>query len=81
MKDYANTVVVWNKLYKKELFKDIRFPLGKIHEDEFTTYKILYNSKKIVMTSKPLYYYLQRSNSIMGEKFNVKRLDVIRSIF
>lgn len=76
---YVTTSVVWNKLYRKELFTEIRFPKGKIHEDEFTTFKVLFKSKKVVTTSKPLYYYLQRSNSIMGENFNVKRLDFLEA--
>lgn len=76
---YVNTVVVWNKLYKRKLFKQIRFPKGKVHEDEYTTYKVLFDTKKVVCTSKPMNYYLQRSDSIMGnikgEGFNVKLLD------
>lgn len=77
--NYLNTVVVWNKLYKRDLFNNVRFPKGKIHEDEFTTYKVLYNSLKIVITLKKMYFYLQRSDSIMGQKFNVNRLDVIEA--
>ncbi|MDQ1000338.1 glycosyltransferase involved in cell wall biosynthesis [Neobacillus niacini] len=77
--DYVVSVVVWNKLYRKELFDNIRFPVGKIHEDEFTTYQLLYKSKKLALTKIPLYYYLQRTNSIMGEKFNSKRLDVLEA--
>jgi glycosyltransferase involved in cell wall biosynthesis len=78
---YSNVIsgVAWNKLYKAELFKDIRFPKGKIHEDDFTTFKVLYNSKKIVTTSLPLYYYLQRSNSIMGSEFNARHLDSLEA--
>ena len=34
---YLKSVVAWNKLYKKELFEEIRFPKGKLHEDEFTS--------------------------------------------
>lgn len=58
--------VAWNKLYKKELFSDLRYPKGKIFEDEFTTYKALYRSKKVCYVNLPLYYYLQRNNSIIG---------------
>lgn len=72
---YVNSVVVWNKLYKRNLFKNIRFPKGKVHEDEYTTYKVLFETKKVVCTSKQMYYYLQRSDSIMGNEFNIKRLD------
>jgi len=61
-------VVSWSKLYKKELFNNVRFPLKQIHEDEFTTYQLFFYSKKISYTSKTLYYYFQRPDSIMGQK-------------
>lgn len=66
----GSAVVVWNKLYKRELLQNIRFPIGRIHEDEFTTYKILYSINKMVITSRKLYYYFQRADSIMSSKFN-----------
>lgn len=72
-----NYIVVWNKLYKIELFDHVRFPKGKLHEDEYTTYKVLFKSKKIIVTSIPLYYYLQRTDSITGQKFNLKKLDAL----
>lgn len=75
----GNRVVSWNKLYKKKLFNQIEFPMGKIHEDEYTTYKLLYQCKKIVVTNLKFYYYRQRENSIISEKFNPKRLDVIQA--
>ena len=55
----------WNKLYKKELFDEIRYPKGYKMEDIGTTYKIFYKSKKIVYSDFKLYYYFQRQNSIL----------------
>lgn len=72
-------VVVWNKLYRKECFKDLRFPIGKIHEDEFLTHKILLECSSIAYTDEKLYYYVQHSNSIMGKGFNRKFLDSIEA--
>ena len=79
--NYVNTVVVWNKIYKRELFKNIKYPKGKVHEDEYTTYKILFSAKKVVSTSKQMYYYLQRSSSIMGKGFNIKSLDKLDAYY
>lgn len=73
-------VVVWNKIYKKELFDKIRFPLNRIHEDEFVTYLLFWNSKKTVFTNQYLYYYLQRKTSITGRPFTVKRLDALDAL-
>lgn len=62
----------WNKIYRKELFKDTRFPLGKIHEDQFITPIVYLEAKKIKLVKKYYYNYLNRENSIMnsdrGEK-------------
>lgn len=71
-------VVAWNKLYKREIFKSIRYPVGKRNEDEFVIQDILYQADKIVYTDAQLYYYLQRENSIMGfgaAVYDRKRMD------
>jgi len=67
-------VLAWNKLYRKEVFENFRYAKGKIHEDEFLTYKILHQSKKIVFTHARLYYYYQSPNSIIRTGFNPKKL-------
>lgn len=56
-------VGVWNKLYKRELFNGIRFPIGKRGEDWFIIYKIIEKSKKIVYNPIAKYYYRQREES------------------
>ena len=68
-------VVCWNKLYKSELFKEIRFPEGKIHEDEYTTYKVLNRANRIALLPTRLYYYRRRPESIVAKKYSYKRLD------
>lgn len=75
-------IIIWNKLYKKSLFIDnnIIFPEGKIHEDTFTSYKLLYAANKIVFTNSPLYYYLQRRGSIMNSNFNMNNFDMIEAV-
>lgn len=77
---YEQLTVSWGKIFKSELFKEVRFPIGKIHEDEFTTYKILYKANKIVFTTEALLYYWQRPDSIMGTGFKIKnRLHVLEA--
>ncbi len=80
-KYYVQMVVSCSKLYNRKLFKDIEFPVGKVHEDEFTTHKLIYKAKKIVFTEEQLYYYWQRSDSITGLGFNVLgRFDYIEAL-
>ena len=71
----TNAVVAWGKLYKKELFIDIRYPFGKLHEDEFTTYKLLFQSRKIIVVNKALYFYFSNSNGITGSLWTPQHLD------
>ncbi|WP_051689269.1 glycosyltransferase [Butyrivibrio sp. AE2032] len=59
--------VVWNKLYKKELFDGLRFPKGIQNEDEAITYKLLYRAGIVSYMPDALYNYFQRNNSIMHE--------------
>ena len=73
----AYYVVAWNKLYKKELFENIRYPEGRIHEDEATTYKLFDQAKKCVFVDNALYGYFVGSGgtSITRNGFHLKKLD------
>lgn len=56
---------VWNKCYKKDLFTNIRFPVGKIFEDILTIPELCLYAQKIVCIPDKLYYYnRQNENSI-----------------
>lgn len=69
-----NFTVAWGKLYKKSLLSAIRYPKGKIHEDEFVTYKLLFRCPYIMFTEAPLYNYFVNSESIMGTTWTPKHL-------
>ena len=70
---------VWNKLYRREVIADILFPKGKTNEDEFWTYRVFGNAKKVSKISDVLYFYFQRPGSIMGETYSLKRLDALEA--
>jgi len=72
-------VSAWAKLYKKSLFENIKFPVGRLYEDSATTYKLIDSSKKITFYSVPIYYYIIRKNSITNYKFDNKKFDLILS--
>lgn len=76
----ACAVVAWNKIYKTKLFNDVRYPFGRVHEDVFTTHKLLYKANKIICIKDKFYYYRQRANSITTNKYNKKRLDILDAI-
>lgn len=71
-------VVVWNKLYRRELLDGISFE-STIHEDEFFTNKYLPKCRNIGYVEGRLYYYRQRTGSIMNSQFDERNLDVLEA--
>ena len=69
--------VTWNKLYKKEIFKDIRYPEGKIFEDIAVICDIADKAKKISYTNEPLYYYRARKSGISKSYNSTDRIDAL----
>lgn len=56
---------IWNKLYKKGLFNEVKFPEGRNYEDLATIYKLYFKAKNIIVTDYSLYkYWLGNLNSI-----------------
>ena len=70
------TVTAWGKLYKTSLFTDydILYPVGKINEDDHTTYKLIYHSNGVALTDEQLYFYRKREGSIMNQPVKAEHL-------
>lgn len=69
-----------NKLYKRTVIDNIRFPIGKYIDDEFWTYQVIGKSNRVIYYSHYFYYYRQHSSSAMGKKFNIGRLDALDAL-
>ena len=67
----------WGKIYKRSVIADVVFPVGKIYEDIGTIYKFILNAKRVVYSNRKIYYYLQRSDSIMGRPYKKNDLDYV----
>lgn len=72
------------KFCRREVFNDLRFPVGYYYEDVATTYKeFLYsfhrdeNSKSAIVTGR-LYAYRKRADSIIRQGFNEKKLSALK---
>ena len=57
----------WNKIYRRQLFENIRFPKGKVFEDAYTLPLLLKLSKTVRTTSKGFYYYSENPNGISAK--------------
>ncbi len=59
------TTSACGRLYRRELWKDIRFPKDKLYEDLAVIYRVFAKSNKVVYLKKRMYYYFQRPGSII----------------
>lgn len=80
-REYMLTVVAFNKLYRTSLFNEVRYPLGKLHEDEFVIYSLLRQAGQISVVREELYFYRNREDSITGSdnNYDERHLDVLEA--
>lgn len=67
----------WVKMYRADFFKKVKFPVGKLFEDSYTTYRIVAQATRIAFGSKAIYFYVNRSDSIVNQIFNPQKFDLI----
>lgn len=67
------------KLYKKKLWDHLRFPLGKLYEDYYTTFDVFACAKKVSIGKAQMYFYFQRDTSIMHLKCNDNTVSIINA--
>lgn len=63
-----------NKLYRRACVGDIRFPEGNLIDDEFFTYRVLGNARKLAHSSACMYAYRQQPGSAMHKPYSLRRL-------
>ncbi len=74
MQHFVNATVAWGKLYHRSCLEGIRYPLGKIHEDEFVTYRLLFAQERIAVIPAPMYAYFVNPGGIIRSAWSPKRL-------
>lgn len=65
------------KLHRRELFDELRFKEGIIHEDDYFTLFALQKVKVGLYLDAKLYYYIVHENSILTSRFSKKKLDLL----
>ena len=79
IKDRMFRQIIWNKMYRKSVVGDVRFPVRKNIDDEFWTYQVLGNARKVIYTNKVLYAYRQQENSVMHSLNAVQRFQALEA--
>jgi len=67
------------KLYKKDLFFCVRYPINRLHEDAFTTYKLLFSVEHVAYSEFPGYVCGENPDSITRIKWSPNRLDELEA--
>ena len=75
IKEYKVKVMSWSKLYKAELFKNLRFDEGYVYEDELIFPKVVSNSVINYTINDKLYYYVQAPNSITKSSLTENKVE------
>lgn len=68
-----------NKLYRRSAIADARFPVGNLIDDEFFTYLVIGNCRKLVHSSCCMYAYRQQQGSAMNRPYSMKRLQGLKA--
>lgn len=71
--------LIWNKMYKREVIKNVRFPEGKKIDDDFFTYKVIGKAKKLVHIDAKLYAYRLQEDSVMHSLDLINRFQGIEA--
>lgn len=70
-----------DKLYHRNIFSSLRFPVGKISEDVFVVHRLFEAAHVVGFTSEPKYFYdCRHQNSISRSAFTCRRLDVLDAL-
>ena len=69
--------IVWNKMYKSKLFKDLRYPSLNNGEDEFMSHHVMARAEKAVIIPDVLYYYTLRQGSLTKSDFSLSKVTSI----
>lgn len=72
-------VAACDKLYRRELFDQIRYPEGRISEDAAIILQLLDRCVDVVHVGRCLYHYVFRAGSISKSSYNHKKYDVMRN--
>ena len=67
------------KLYKSFIFNTVKYPVGKYHEDIFTTYKTIHLANKVVVSDYQGYVYRINEESIVNESYSPKKWHAIEA--
>lgn len=76
MQAYRHTYA-WNKIYRRRLFDEVRFPEGRVFEDVFTLPLLLQRAQSVATTDRGLYYYCLNPDGITSRATGKELQDLL----
>lgn len=79
---WVECIVPWNKLYNREVFKNLRYPAGKTNEDEYLITKLIYKCTFIQTEKENLYFHYDNPKSLsnINDSVGLKFLDGVDAL-
>lgn len=68
--------VPWCKLYHRSCFNDTRYPNVPINEDNYITYKIIFDLDSILLVKYPIYFHYHNPNGLTNSEWNPEKITV-----
>ena len=76
-----SAALLWNKLYKRALFRDVFFEEGHKIDDEYFTYQGIMNAQRVLCDDRVIYNYRRRASSVMLSPKSAKQMAIDRVDF
>ena len=70
-----------NKLYRRQIFETLRFPVGRLNEDSFVAPAVLEQVKTAVYVPQQYYHYRQHGTSIMNKRQTLRNYDGVEAAY
>ena len=67
----------WNKLYRRKMYSQVRFPVGRIFEDGFIMPSLIDSASRVVYDLTPKYHYLRRADSLSAQYYRPELRDYV----
>ena len=75
------SVFAYAKLYLKKYLLETPYPVGRLHEDVFTTYRLFDQCENIAIGTESHYHYLVRNGSILNSNFSIRHMDSLEGAY
>lgn len=70
--------VLWDKIFHRSCFETLRFPVGRVCEDNAVVFRALYEAKCVVICDACLYFFYSNPDSTFRQGFRLNRLDWLK---